>query len=517
MTMNIPLAVAPSVRSPGTYVSVNMKAGASAPGGGVRRALLIASKGSAGTITNDTQLVQGVAGADDVKTYLGPGVPGHLAAKAAFAEYGLLQMDLVAPTPASGNQATFTVTFDDSVPVTSQRTVTLDIAGREVSMQWAAGVLDTDAAPLLVAAINAQDEDIPVTAAAVGAVVTGTFKLPGTIGNDCKVALTVSGGAGGSVTLGGVTSGRMTGGTTEASIAAALATVPTKEYDLILVAANGNTDTGTASATTAPGRAKTHVETYRTGASAKLQQAIAGATGALSVAKTGAAQHNYEYLQYIFAANARSLPAEWGGAELGARMREESLDLAVNRIGMPYRATLYGPKDLASTTDGALTDVQVEDALQSGVTPVTYDSTGTPRPARPVTTYFKDTAGNPDARVLDTSRPTGTLGITKDLRSALPAEYPNAKLSKDLEVGDDPPPAGVVQVKQIKKFVESRLRFFVAQGVASGPALAAAIADETLIVRVNPSDPSQCDLVVPVSIVPPLAKFSLVVNHVAAP
>src|SRR5687767_4013568 len=107
--MGFPLAVSPSVRSPGLALSVNLLAGTSSPGTAALRALIIACKSSAGTITEDTQLIEGLAGPDDVRTYLGPGVPGHLAAKAVFAELGLALCDLVAPAAPVGVTASQTV------------------------------------------------------------------------------------------------------------------------------------------------------------------------------------------------------------------------------------------------------------------------------------------------------------------------------------------------------------------------------------------------------------------------
>lgn len=508
--MSFPLAVAPSVRSPGLALVVNLLAGAASPGTAPMRACLLASKGTGvGTITADTQLVT-LAGADDAKTLLGAGVPGHLTAKAIFAEYPLALVDLVAPAEPAGDAATQTVTFDDTTPVTVSRTVTVEIAGREIQIVWSAGETDIAAATKLVAAIAAQTNDLPVTAgngAGSLAVVTITFKQKGTIGNDCLLYLTVADGTGGSVALGGAA---LAGGTTESVLTTALSTIAGREYDIIIPCLS-NTDVDAASATSGPGRLKTHIQNLDHGFSAKLQQGVIGATGSLSATKTGAAQHDFGPFEYIFCNAARSLPCEFAGAEAGARLRDEAIDPAANRIGTLYRAVLYGARDLVANT---LTEAQVEDALQSGVTPVTYTANGEERVSRPITTYFKDTAGNPDDRILDVSRVTGTYAVAKDLRSALPAEFPHAKLSADLPPGDDALPEGVIEVRDVRAFVIARLRFWQQRGVIRRDKLDAAIADGTLIVRVNPSDASQCDIVLPLSIVPPLAKFSVVVQKV---
>ncbi len=514
--MTFPLAVSPSVRSPGLYLLVNMLAAASSPGTGALRGLLIASKSSVGTITADTELKESVAGPDAVKGFCGPGTPGHLAAKAIFAEHPRARLDLVAPLEAAGVAASATVTFDDTTPVTVAQTFTLDAMGREIQIVWAAGETDIQAATKLVAAIAAMGDDLPFTGAngsGTLAVVTMTWKLKGTMGNDTKIAHTFTDGVGGAVVLSGST---FASGTTEANIANVLALVAGREYDYILLAHAGNTDSGTASATTGPGRLKTHIDGLDQGANAKLQQGIVGVTGSISNVKTGAAQHNYWNLQYVFFQNARSLPCEFGGAEMGARLRDRAIDPAMNRIRKPYVATLYVSKDLVGD---ALTEAENEDLLQSGVTPGEFDDAGNARPNRPITTYFKDGNGAADGRILDVSNPDGVYEIAKDLRTNIPRQFPQAKLSPDLGVGEEELPEGVTEVGEVREFIISRLRFWQKRGVARKDKVDEAIgtpqAPGSLIARVNPSDASQCDLVVPTAIVPPLAKFSLVVQKVA--
>lgn len=516
--MGIPVAVAPSVHSPGLALQVNLLAGQSSPGTGQLKALLMCPKSSAGTITANTELKVAVAGADEVATLLGLGTPGHLAAKRAFEEYGLLSLDVIAPTVSVGATATGIIEFASSP--TSARTVTAKIMGREVVTSWLAGETAIQGAAKLKDAINAQTDELCVTATNPANPdddqVLLTFKVPGPMGNDCKYSVVLTDGAGGTATAAGAKLGLGSGatlGTTEPSFATALLTIQGKEYDYILpCVSNADAELGTSSSN--PGRVATYINNNDSGFNAKLQQEVVGLSGnGLSAAKTGAAAimgQGPGISQYIFCNNGQSLPCELGGLELGARVREESADPAANRINMIYRGQFYGAADLSAD---ALTDVQVEDALQSGVTPVTYDASGNERPSRPITTYFKDSAGNPDDRILDTSRVTGTYAVAKDLRIAIPREFEGAKLSKDLLPGDDELPEGVVEERDVKSFVNYRVRFFIARGVVQRAKYEAALADGTFLVRVNPSDPGQCDIVLPLSIVPPLAKFSLVVNH----
>lgn len=505
MSALIPLAVVPSVRSPGMHLLVQLLSGPSSPGTGGLRCLLIAPMATGGTITPNTEVKQAAAGAADVATWLLAGTPGHLAAKRAFEEYPLLQLDVVAPAEASGVAATGTTTFA-SGPPTKDWTVTQKICGRTVQVQWVAGETDTQGAAKLVAAVNALTNDLPVTASNVAGVVTFTAKLKGTWGNDVLTSVTQADGTTGTVTASGAA---LASGTTEFDCTTALTTVAGTEYDFFLLC-TGNTDAKLASATSNPGRLKTHIDGLDSGASAKLQQVIVGTTGTLSTTKTGTNQHNFGPMEYLHVEAGQSLPCEFAGAEFGQRVRERLRDPAANRIGLPYIATLYGAADLNADR---LTDSENEDALQHGVTPGKYDSSNTLFPYRPITTYFKDGSGNPDDRLLDTSRVDGIYDVSKDLRSALPQEFPQAKLSRDLVPGDDPLPEGIVEERDVKSFVNTRIRYWITRGVVQKAKYEAALAGGTFIVRVDPGDDSQCDLVLPLSIVRPLAKFSLVVQH----
>jgi phage tail sheath gpL-like len=388
--------------------------------------------------------------------------------------------------------------------------------GREAAISWNAGETDIQGATKLVAAVNALGDDLPFTAANGGgtlATVTLTFRFAGAIGNDVTLFLTDKDGTGGTVTLTGAT---LASGTLEPTLTTVLTLISSREYDFMLPVVS-NADAAAASTTSGPGRVKTHINTYGSGFGAHLQQAVVGVTGSISAVKTGAAQHNFGPMQYVFCQAGQSLGCEFSGAEVGARMREETLDPNVNRINVPYRALLFGARDHVADD---LTAPEHEDLLQSGVTPVTYTIGNEPRPSRPITTYFKDTAGNPDARILDVGQVSGIYAVAKDLRVALPQQFPNTKLSEDLAVGDDDLPEGVTQVHEVRAFTITRLRFFQKRGVVRGDELDKAINPPpvglgTLIVRVNPSDNHQCDLVVPLAIVPILAKFSLVVQKVA--
>jgi phage tail sheath gpL-like len=149
----------------------------------------------------------------------------------------------------------------------------------------------------------------------------------------------------------------------------------------------------------------------------------------------------------------------------------------------------------------------------AGVSINSYDAAGNIIAVRPVTTVSQDAQGAPERRLLDTQNVDAVYIVARDLRSSLPAEFPNAKISRDTLPGEDPPPVGVIEERDVKGFTISRLRFWERQGVVLKSALDEVITNGELIVQVNASDPSQVDILVPITIVPPLAKFGVVVNR----
>jgi phage tail sheath gpL-like len=504
---DVPLAISPSVMTPGTAIAVNLKAGAVSPGTGALRALLIGFKLSTGTITAESQIKEAIAGETEAGTLSGAGGPVHLAAKRLFEEYGLALVDYVAtPTPA-GTAASFTITFAGGPP-TVAHVGQLEICGRLIPFVWDAGVTASAAAQLLRDAILSLSRDLPITAAESGGVLTVTAKAPGIWGNDIEVYIDVlAAGTGGTITPAGLTSGRPTNGAGEQDVTTALTTVSGREYHLIILVGS-SADAQSAAGTSNPARIKTHIEQRKSGLTARLQQWVGASNDSISGVKTATAALNHDRGELLLGQRFRSLPGEIAGAEAGARLREESNDPAVNRIRRLYRGTLFGPRD--SVTD-KLTDTETEDLLQKGVTPVDFEGTDV-YPTRPRTTYWKDLDGNADTRVIDVSVPTGTDAVAKDMRVALPSEFPGRKIIADLAPGDEIPD-NCVTISEVRTFVIGRVLGWTQSGVVNRPRFLAAVADGSFICRINPSSEEQVDLVIPTKIVKPLAKFSVVVNH----
>jgi phage tail sheath gpL-like len=505
--MGIQLAVSPTALVPGLYLVANLLAGASNPGTQPLKAVELAPKSSAGTLTADTE-VRLIGSADDAKTAWGTKTPGYLAAVQFFAENPTGILYGVAPTASGGASATASFTF--AATPTAARTVRVTAAGRVTEFAWLVSETADALKTRAIAFINGRD-DIPVTASSGGVgVLTLTFPVAGPWGNDVVVYIELIDGAGGTVGGAQSASASLAGGTTEPDFTTALATISGTQYDYIGIAVS-NADAQSASATSNPGRLKTHINSLNTGLNAKLQQGVVGITGALATAKTGAIGRNEQVMEYMFCMAGQSLPAEFGGAEMGARMRAVSLDPAANRIGTVL-AGVVGARDLTADTP---TTSEAEDALGNGLSIATYNASGQVVVMRPVTTHSQDSSGNPDRRCLDTSGPDGVYAVGNDIKTFLPAEFFQVKIAKDQAAGEEPLPDGVVEERDIKASLIARLRFWQRRGVVRRDKLDEAIAAGTLIVRVNASDETQVDIVIPLGIFKPLAKMGVVLNKAA--
>lgn len=504
--MAISKAVASSVKTPGFYLLINLLGAPPNPGTAALRTLLMAPKSSAGNITANTEVRQ-CFGEADVATALGAGTPGHLAAKKFFQRFGLGRLDVIAPTASAGAAATGTQTFTG--PATENSTVRFRIHGRQIDVPWLNGEAATTFVTRAVATINQFATDLFVTASdATGGSILFTAKVAGPWGNDVRLfASVIEGGGGIAVT---VNPTACTGGTTEPSFATALSTVSTTEYARI-VPCLSNADAADTSSSSNGERLSNHLTNFGQGNGALLQVGVIGVTGTTSNAKAGAIDRNNPAMQYVLGRNWDDLPCELAAAEAGDALQFITRERAnFNRIG--NRHELYGPRDIVANK---LSATEIEDLLNNGVSPLDIDVlTGMPFLVEPITTH-STSSGAPDYRAYHLSDTDAMFQIFRGLRTSTPIEFANASISPDLPAGADPLPKGVVEVRDVLAFIISQLRIQVRNGVASGVALDASIANGQLSVEIDSVDTSQVNIFVPTSIIKPLAKFGLVAAKVA--
>ncbi len=511
--MTIPLAVGPGQLTPGLYLVVDLLAGAASPNTGALRVALMGTASAAGDLTPDTELRVG-GGEVTAATAFGIGTPAHLGSKLLYLTFPAAVVDFIAPTPGTG-VATLDVTFA-GVPA-SGNAVDMDVMGRTFSVGWLAAETADEIRDKVIDAINQRTADLAVTAVSGGVgIVTINSKTLGNEGNDILVQSTLNLAQNGSEAISYTSSPAATnlvGGLTDPDYTAALATLEGQEYAYILPCLS-NTDAGNVATQNNASRAIDHINNFNTGLNAKLEQLVVGITSdiATAIVASPAANgtQNDPTGELILCVAGRGLPAELAGREVGGWLLGLSTDPAVNRIGELMTGYIGAADKIADLP----TIAESETALGNGVALVSYNAQGQEVLVRPVTTHSQDSTGAPDRRLLDAQNVAATYIVARDMRGALPAEFPQAKISKDVPAGDDPPPQGVIEERDIKAFIIVRLRFWQNQGVITKDSLDTAINGGTLIVQVNDSDPTQVDIVMPFSIIQPLAKFGVVVQRV---
>jgi phage tail sheath gpL-like len=247
---------------------------------------------------------------------------------------------------------------------------------------------------------------------------------------------------------------------------------------------------------------------------ARLQQVIAGLTTtiALGTAATPDANgfQNDGVGELALCVNGRGLPGELAGREVGGWLLGLSTDPAVNRIGEQLTGYI-GSSDINADTPS---ESESETALGNGVSIVSYTAQGLEIIVRPITTHSQTDTGAPDRRLLDGQNVAGAYIVARDIRDNLPLAFPQAKITPDTEPGSDPPQKGVTEERDIKAWVIARLKGWDVEGVVQRDALQEAIDDGSLIVEVDSGDPTQVNLVLPYSILQPLAKFGVVAQRV---
>jgi len=499
------LAVAPSILTPGLYLVVNLVAGVPNPGIGTLRILIVAPKNSTGNLTVDAEIRTGT-GAAGAATAWGTGSLGHLIAKQIYNKYPAAQVDFAAPTAGAG-QATLNVTAS-GVPVIGT-SIELNIAGRVFEVVWNAAETAATWATRAIAEVNSRTDDLPVVAASGGAgILTLNAKGTGRWGNDTKIRARLTATQNGTEAVDTGTVTPLAGGTTDPDMTTIAGLAIGQEYHYIVLGLS-NVDAVLATTSSNAYRVKTIVAANNTGLNAKLQQIIYWSTTTLAAAKAAAIFRNSQFTQHGVTENAMSLPGERAGREAGGRLATVVLDPSGNRIGELVDG-IYGSIDPIADRP---TLAESEDMIGNGVTLDSYDPVGRLYLVRPITTYSIDSVGGVDRRLLDIQNVDATYIIARDLRGTLPLEFAQAKVMRDVPPGEEPPPVGVTEERDIKGFVISRMRFWQARGQVQGAQLDASILDGTLSVNVDDTDPTQVNIFVPMKIIQPLAKMGVVVDR----
>lgn len=390
----------------------------------------------------------------------------------------------------AGVAATGTVTVTGTA--TQAGTIPLYIAGQKISVGIALNDAAATIATSIVTAVNAAT-DLPVTAAAVGAVVTFTTKWKGPTGNDIMVSDCFLGQAGGEVLPTGITLAYavMANGATNPSLAAAITAMGDIEYDYIIHPYNDTTSMNLLATemNDTAGRWCYARQIY-----GHVYTALRGTAGTLVSA--GTARNDQHNTIAGFEADVPNPGWEYAAA-YGAR---NAVFLNVD----PARPTQTGELTgiLAPRPGKRFLMSERQTLLTNGIA-TSYVGGGTVRIERAITTYQKNAFNVADPSYLDSEVMHQNATIIRRLRSIITTKYPRHKLAADgtrFAAGQAIVTPSVIVGELTAEYYNMEL-----DGLVENHELFA----KYLIVEIDPNNPNRLNVLLPPDLVNQLRVFAV--------
>ncbi|EEG08956.1 phage tail sheath subtilisin-like domain-containing protein [Pseudogulbenkiania ferrooxidans] len=403
--MNITFDKIPSsIRTPGKYIEFYTRAALKSLPANRQRTVLVAPK-LTNVLTSNASPVIDVYSDEEAAAYCGYGSVGHLMARAFIRAnpYGALSLVLLGDD-AAGLAASGKITLATSA--TTSGTLIVSIGAETLRLAVDAGTTPAAAAAKVVAAVAAQPA-LPVTAAAAGGEVTFTAKHKAAVGNDIKLAA--------SLTADSMTAAvtAMAGGANDASLQSALDAIQAAGHDLVVCPF----------ATSAAAlELREHLEYVGGPREKRWALGTLAHTGTLASAMGLQAAINSEWISLPWYRGAKRLPAEIAAAYAAVVASEEDPARPLNTL------ELVG-LDVVDVTQQA-SNTEVENALWNGITPLTVGEGNRVVISRAITTYTKTVDGTADPTMLDITTPRSLIYGAKAVLQKLNREFPREKKSQ---------------------------------------------------------------------------------------
>lgn len=465
-----------------------------------QRALIIGQVTSSGTgVPNAPVISQGVA---DAKTVGGAGSMLALMTQAYRARDGFGEVwYLPLADDASGVAASGSIAFTNAPTATGVLSLYIAaFAGSPVvSLVCTPTMTVAQLATALTAAINAQT-DLPVTAAVDGTTtskVNITAKNKGLAGNDIDIRLNYRGAAGGEVMPAGlaVTITQMTGGATNPTLTTALASLGDMLFDFI---AMPYTDTTSLDAV------KSFLSTT-TGRWSWAQQlyghAFGGYRGTLATCQTFGAARNDEHAS-IIGFNDSPTPAWILAADLTAAAAVSCRADPAQPMQTVTLASFLAPP-VASRFQ--LTDRNT--LLYTGISTFTVADDGTTALENVITTYQKNSFGQPDNSYLEVETMHTLTAVLRSLKTVVTTKYARKKLAAN---GTRPAPGSNIVTPNIIK--ADLIADYQGMQDDKGWVQGAAVFAQGLVVEQDQSNPNRVNVLYPAVLIDQLRIFALLMQ-----
>lgn len=370
--------------------------------------------------------------------------------------------------------------------------IPLYIAGQKVNVGVALNDAASAIAASIVAAVNAAT-DLPVTAAAVGAVVTFTSKWKGATANDIQLTDCFLGRAGGEMLPAGITIAyvAMSGGATNPSLAAAITAMGDVEYDFII---HPYTDATSMNLLQTEMNDSVGRWSYARQIYGHVYTALRGTLSALVTAGTA---RNDQHNTIAGFENDVQNPGWEYAAAYGSR---NAVFINVD----PARPTQTGELTgiLAARPGKRFIFNERQTLLNSGIA-TSYVGGGLARIERAITTYQKNASNQPDPSYLDSEVLHQNATIIRRLRNIVTTKYPRHKLAKDgtrYGAGQAIVTPSVIRGEMVTEYFNMEQDGLVENG---------ALFAKYLIVEIDANNPNRLNVLLPPDLVNQLRIFAL--------
>lgn len=397
-------------RVPGVYVSVDPSEAERGPGVYPFRALVVGIENSLAGITAET--LKATTRVSQAREHHGPGSLTHLMVERWIARNPVTQLDAISMAEPTGTKASraYTVTA-----YSSPGSLAAYCCGKRIEFFCQT---DTDTcAGNLADAINAE-EDLPLTAAAVGSVVTLTAKANGTHGSEL-VTLAFAYLRGEEYPEGfTISEGSLTAGTGDPSMTNVLAAVAGIHYDVIVHPCIDATNLNAI---------QSELEDRADVLVGKPSFAISGLYDTVANLQTLGDSRNGRF-ECLVGFDGACAVGGWGYARAAAvaGMAARFLqDDPVRPVTGRDFLEGYAPKE-----EERFTDAERNLLLHDGISTMRYASDRA-TVERLITTYQETAGGTPDETYLDVQTMFGTAYCRRDYQARFAERFPNHKIADD--------------------------------------------------------------------------------------
>lgn len=454
-----------------------------------QRTLIIGQITTAGAATPNVPLIS--QGPSDAIAQGGPGSMLALMTAAYFKSDNTGEVWYLPLSDATGSVAA-TGTLTVTGAPTAAGVISLYIGGTLVSVSVATTDTPTTIAANIVAAITA-NSNLPVTAAAAAGVVTIAAVNKGLGGNDIDLRVNYGGAAAGQSTPAGISVAivAMTSGATNPTLTTALANLGDQPFDFIVCPYND-------SVSLAALESLLNDTTGRWSWSAQVYgHVFAAARGTYSALTTLGTGQNNQHVSILGFFDSPTPNWIWAADYAGACAVSVRADPALPLQTLTLSTVLPPP------TQSQFILTERNNLLFDGISTFTVQQGGVVALENVITTYQKNSFGQPDDSYLEVETLFTLMFVLRDMASLVTSKYARVKLAAN---GTKVTPGtGIVTPATIQADLIAEYQKLEQQGYVQNSAAFAA----GIIVQQNATNPNRVDVLWPGTLIDQLRIFAV--------